>query len=111
LSAGNPPNLLTNAEPTSFLFTSWGGNSFGFRPIRSIRSIRGSIGSVASIPIARSISHRWRYRLTISRQELLHRSLWHLDALQEDVFANFGRVFQGDHHSTWGFHSIKKTYR
>jgi hypothetical protein len=42
-------------------------------------------------------------------RELL-RSLWHLDAPQEDVFANFGRVFQGDH-STWGFHSIKKTGR
>jgi hypothetical protein len=38
-------------------------------------------------------------------RELL-RSLWHLDAPQEDVFANFGRVFQGDH-STWGFHSKK----
>ena len=37
-------------------------------------------------------------------RELL-RSLWLLDAPQEDVFANFGRVFQGDH-STWGFHSF-----
>ena len=43
-------------------------------------------------------------------RELLHwRGLfWHLDAPQEDVFANFGRVFQGDH-STWGFHSKKLT--